>query len=85
MKVDNLVDTTGCGDAFTSGYIYGYLLYKNPVKANALANVVAGINCEAAGISGFENLKEATERLTKVYPELINKIEQGHKGERISE
>lgn len=79
--VENMVDTTGCGDAFSAGFVYGYLKWKNPVKANAFANVVAGINCEDAGLNGFGKLNIAEQKLQKVFPELIEKIEKGYKGE----
>lgn len=44
------VDTTGCGDCFTAGYIYGMFVYENPVEAVAFANKIAGKNCETLGL-----------------------------------
>ena len=46
----DVVDTTGCGDAFAAGFVTGYLASKDPVSATRLANRVAGVNCTVAGL-----------------------------------
>ena len=45
-----VVDTTGCGDAFAAGFVTGYVASKDPVSATRLANRVAGVNCTVAGL-----------------------------------
>lgn len=48
--VREVVDTTGCGDAFAAGFVTEYLASKDPVRATRLANRVASVNCTVAGL-----------------------------------
>lgn len=48
--VRDVVDTTGCGDAFAAGFVVEYAALKDPVGATRLANRVAGLNCTVAGL-----------------------------------
>ena len=45
----NTRDTTGCGDAFSAGFIYGYLLKKDIDTCLNLANCVASLYSEFSG------------------------------------
>ncbi len=48
--VREVVDTTGCGDAFAAGFVTEYTTSKDPVGATRLANRVASVNCTVAGL-----------------------------------
>ena len=48
--VREVVDTTGCGDAFAAGFVIEYLTSKDPDRATRLANRVASVNCTVAGL-----------------------------------
>lgn len=48
------VDTTGCGDVFSAGFIYSLLMGNDFFKAVEFANRVAGLK---AGFSGVEGLR----------------------------
>ncbi|MCY3714374.1 MAG: carbohydrate kinase family protein [Gemmatimonadetes bacterium] len=48
--VRDVVDTTGCGDAFAAGFVVEYAATKDPVGATRLANRVASLNCTVAGL-----------------------------------
>ena len=48
--VREVVDTTGCGDAFAAGFVTEYLVSKDPARATRLANRVASVNCTVAGL-----------------------------------
>lgn len=45
-----VVDTTGCGDAFAAGFVVEYAASRDPVGATGLANRVASVNCTVAGL-----------------------------------
>lgn len=49
--VDQVMDTTGCGDAFAAGFLTDYLVTRDPVSATCLASWTAGVNCTLAGLS----------------------------------
>ncbi|MCY4544024.1 MAG: carbohydrate kinase family protein [Gemmatimonadetes bacterium] len=50
VPVTEMVDTTGCGDAFAAGFVTEYLASKDPARATRLANRVASVNCTVAGL-----------------------------------
>ena len=50
VPVAEMVDTTGCGDAFAAGFLTEYLASKDPARATRLANRVASVNCTVAGL-----------------------------------
>ena len=50
VPVAEMVDTTGCGDAFAAGFVTEYLASKDPVRATRLANRIASVNCTVAGL-----------------------------------
>lgn len=72
--IDPVVDTTGCGDSFSAGFIVNYLECGDPLRANAAANIVAGTNCEYAGIGHLEKARNALAQIDKTFPELAEKI-----------
>ncbi|MCC5465720.1 carbohydrate kinase family protein [Pelosinus sp. Bkl1] len=58
FKMDNVVDTTGCGDSYHGGFLYG-LLHNMPLKKCAeFASAVAALNTQAlGGRKGLPSLK----------------------------
>ena len=55
--VNKVVDVTGCGDAFATGFIVRYMEKKDPLQAAQYANRVAGLNSTLSGIDQINNLK----------------------------
>ena len=49
FPVPQIVDVTGCGDAFAIGYLLEYLASKNAIKATRFANQVAALNATFMG------------------------------------
>ena len=56
-KVDNVVDVTGCGDAFAAGFLKHYFHSKDIVAATEYANLIAGFNCTIRGTEELHKLK----------------------------
>lgn len=84
LEVSNVVDTTGCGDCWASGFVVGMLRHRNPVRAALLGTTVAGLN--ASG-SGLETLPDRARRLEDTmlnrFPAVLAKIERGWLGEEV--
>lgn len=54
----DVVDTTGAGDSFNSGFLYSYLKEYNLEKSCQIANWVASKSIEGYGMEKFPSLKE---------------------------
>ncbi|OYT68082.1 MAG: hypothetical protein B6U65_00580 [Candidatus Wolframiiraptor sp. EX4484-121] len=61
FKVD-VVDTTGAGDAFNAGFIYGTLKGLSPVEAARLANAVGAYKCTKLGAKNYPTIDELVRR-----------------------
>lgn len=56
------VDTTGAGDCFDAGFIYGWLRGKSPQECLQIANICGALSTrKAGGIEGFPSLEELTD------------------------
>ncbi|HPJ98253.1 MAG TPA: PfkB family carbohydrate kinase, partial [Candidatus Hydrogenedentes bacterium] len=51
------VDTTGCGDSFSAGFLAGMLRWDEPATALACGSVVAGVNARHRGIGQLAEAK----------------------------
>ena len=57
--VENVVDTTGCGDSFAGGLAFGFLDgEKDYVKAAKFANVLGARRTQGKTFEVFKNLEE---------------------------
>ena len=79
--VQQMADSTGCGDAFSAGFLRGLFTLQHPLKALLLASSVAAINCEAAGLDGCRDIHQAEHRMKTAYPELLRQIDTGWSGQ----
>jgi ribokinase len=61
-------DTTGAGDAFAAGFLYGLLNKKSPEECGRLGNIVAQFSIAKIGArQGLPALDELTQRYRKLY------------------
>jgi len=60
--VSNVIDTTGCGDVFASGFIVQYLKGGDYQEAYKFASSVAGIKCGCSGFDDFANVLLLSQR-----------------------
>ncbi len=51
-------DTTGCGDSFSAGFLFGMLHYDDAATALACGSVVAGVNARYQGIGQLAEAKD---------------------------
>lgn len=61
------VDTTGAGDAFRAGFLYGLLDHRSIEDCSQLANTVAALKCShlgaRTGLPGLDDLKKGQKNL----------------------
>ena len=63
-------DTTGAGDSFRSGFLYGLLSNESVEESARMANAVAALKCREVGArTALPNLMELRE-LLRVYPDI---------------
>jgi len=65
-----VIDPTGAGDTFATGFLVHYLSTKNLTKAMAYGHVVASFCIEAKGLAGLKNLK----KIEKRYQQYLNSL-----------
>jgi len=71
FKVD-VVDSTGAGDAFNAGFIYGLLRGLRPSDAARLGNAVGAYKCTGLGARHHPTLRE----LLEFFPEVAELVEE---------
>ncbi len=70
FSVEPVIDTTGCGDVFHGGYIYGKRQRWNMKKSAQFASAVAALKCRAiGGRKGIPTLEENLEFLKRKLPD----------------
>tara|TARA_B100001079_G_scaffold174056_1_gene149310 strand:+ start:1770 stop:2750 length:981 start_codon:yes stop_codon:yes gene_type:complete len=58
VKVDKVVDTTGCGDSFAGGLAYGFAKYDDPIKAGQFANILGARRTQGKNWDVFKTADE---------------------------
>ena len=67
VKVDNVVDTTGCGDSFAGGLAYGLLIGKDYASAAQYANVFGAQRTQGSTFEVFKPLAQVEQLVGKNY------------------
>jgi len=67
MKMENVIDTTGCGDSFAGGLAYGLIKYNDPVKAGQFGNVLGALRTQGKSFDVFKNQKETEKLVNEFY------------------
>jgi len=69
VKISQVIDTTGCGDAFAGGLAYGLLTAAagNYVNAAYYANVVGALRTQGKTFEVFKSLQEVEKIIARVY------------------
>jgi sugar/nucleoside kinase (ribokinase family) len=75
------VDSTGCGDAYFSGYALGILEGEEAPEAALLGSTLAGLVCCSRGLRALRSLPDPFETRRVFYKDLLEKIGRGAVGE----
>lgn len=68
IKVDNVIDTTGCGDSFAGGVAFGMLKDRNDfVQAARYGNVLGAQRTQGKTFEVFKSLSETDQMIKKSY------------------
>ncbi len=62
IEIDDLVDTTGAGDLYAAGFLFGYTLGKDLATCGKLGSLAAGIVIQQIGPRPQANLRLAAEQ-----------------------
>ena len=68
VKVEEVIDTTGCGDSFAGGLAFGFLDGdKDYVKAAQFANALGALRTQGKTFEVFKNLEDTLAIITQNY------------------
>ncbi len=74
-------DSTGCGDAFTSGYVLGMLRGERPLEAALLGSSLAALVLKTRGLRALRGLPDPFALRGEAYADLLERVVQSRKGE----
>jgi sugar/nucleoside kinase (ribokinase family) len=67
VLVENVVDTTGCGDSFAGGLAFGYLKTGDYVKACQFGNAAGAQRCASSELDVYGSLEETERQIAEAY------------------
>ena len=67
VLVEDVVDTTGCGDSFAGGLAFGYLKTRDFVKACQFGNCAGAQRCSSSELDVYDTLDETERQIAETY------------------
>ncbi|MCM4155217.1 carbohydrate kinase family protein [Gramella sp. AN32] len=67
VPVNEVIDTTGCGDSFAGGLAYGFAVHNDEVKAAQFANTLGALRTQGKTFDVFKNLADTEAIIKKHY------------------
>ncbi|THD66549.1 carbohydrate kinase family protein [Robertkochia marina] len=67
VKVNEVIDTTGCGDSFAGGLAYGLVTSNDPANAARFGNVLGALRTQGRGFDVFKKKEETLDILRNNY------------------
>lgn len=58
LKINKVIDSTGCGDVFAAGFVASYLKTGDILSSYSFANKVAGLKTKISGINNLSKILE---------------------------
>ena len=62
IEIDRLVDTTGAGDLYAAGFLFGYTTGRSLADCGRLGSLAAGLVIQQVGPRPRQNLREEAEK-----------------------
>jgi pfkB family carbohydrate kinase len=69
VAVDQVTDTTGCGDSFAAGFAFGFLKTGDYVKACQFGNAVGAQRCAGTELAIYRSLEDTERQIAETYGE----------------
>jgi sugar/nucleoside kinase (ribokinase family) len=79
-----VIDTTGCGDSFSAGFLWFSLKERGMVWANAAANVVGDVNCITRGIGGLDRARDMDALIPQAFGDKAQLLDDGWPGDKLA-
>ena len=67
IHVEQVVDTTGCGDSFAGGLAFGYLKTRDYVQACYYGNAAGAQRCTGTELAIYKNLADTKRQIAESY------------------
>jgi hypothetical protein len=69
-----VVDTTGCGDSASAGFVYSYAKYQNPLIGVIMGNTFGSLKASFQGVSGFPSHPEIRGIIYQHYRDYLHRL-----------
>jgi sugar/nucleoside kinase (ribokinase family) len=70
FQKEKAIETTGCGDSFSSGLLVGLLRYGDSLDAFAAGAIAAGANAQLRGLGNLANVSDYLDSPRDCFPDL---------------
>ncbi|HEY3424807.1 MAG TPA: PfkB family carbohydrate kinase [Negativicutes bacterium] len=72
--IGSVVDTTGCGDSASAGFMYSYARLQNPLIAVTIGNTLGSLKASFQGFNGFPSPPEVRGMMQDHYKNYLHQL-----------